>query len=118
MDADTQAKLKTLREYYYDDDYSLKWVAETEKKIRSLVVQQELMKNSSVVAIVEDARSRVNTINKLLTYDETLSQEDRNKLFRERNVHQFYLDRFEGRDIDKRFESINTVLDEELAKIQ
>ena len=75
------------------------------------------MNNKSVIAIVDDARNRINTINKFLTLNEDLTQEDRNKLYRERNVHQFYLDRFEGRDIGKRFDSINGVLDEELGRI-
>lgn len=118
MDPEIQAKLKSLREYYYDDEYSLKWIADTEKNIRSLAVNEKLSENGSVQAIIEDATGRINTINQLLTYDETLTQEDRNKLYRERNVHQFYLDRFSGRDIEKRFSTISGIIDQEVERIQ
>lgn len=117
MDPLVTEKLKQLREYYYDDDYSLKYIATVEKNIRTLVVQEELMQNKAVVAIVDDARGRIDTINKLLTMDEDLTTEARAKLYRERNVHQFYLDRFEGRDISKRFDGINGILDQELTRI-
>lgn len=118
MDANTLAKLQTLREYYYDDDYSLKWVEAVEKNIRQMVVTSDLMENKAVIAIVDDARKRIDTVNKLLIMDEQLTTEDRSKLYRERNVHQFYLDRFVGKDIDKRFEGINTVLDQEIERIK
>lgn len=117
MDPKIIEKLKQLRDYYYDDAFSLKWIEETEKKIRKLIAQDNLTKNKSVVAIIEDAKNRINTINQFLTMDENLTQEDRNRLYRERTVHQFYLDRFEGRDIEKRFESINSVLNEEVNRI-
>lgn len=116
MDAQTIKKLKELREYYYDDDYSLKWIEGVEKNIRRLVATSEIMSTPAVIAIIDDARKRIDTINKFLTLDENLTQEDRNKLYRERNVHQFYLDRFEGRDLDKRFDSINSALDAEIER--
>lgn len=117
MDAETISKLKKLREYYYDDEYSLKWVESVEKNIRKLIVLEDLTKNKSVIAIIDDAKKRISTINQFLTLDENLTQEDRNRLYRERVVHQFYLDRFEGRDIQKRFDSINSALDEEIARL-
>lgn len=117
MSLQLQEKLKKLREYYYDDDYSLKWIEETEKKIRRLVVNDALKENQSVIEIINDAKARINTINKLLVYKEDITVEERNKLYRERDVHQFYLDRFEGRNLDDRFEQIEKVLDEEISKI-
>lgn len=117
MDANTISKLQKLREYYYDDDYSLKWIDDVEKNIRKLVVQEDLSTNKAVVAIIDDAMARINTINQFLQMDENLTTEDRSKLYRERNVHQFYLDRFVGRDIEKRFETTGKVLDQELERI-
>lgn len=117
MDPRIKQKLKELKEYYYDDDFSLKWIEEVEKNIRRLLAMEKLATNKSIKAIVKDAQARIKTINTLLTMDEDLSTEDRKMLYRERNVHQFYLDRFEGQTIEERFEKIGNVLGEEVQKI-
>ncbi len=116
MDENTKSKLKELREYYYNEDYSLKYLDSVEKNIRRLVAQEGLMESPSVQAIVEDAKKRIGTINQLITFDEDLTMEDRKKLMAERKAHQFYLDRFEGRDIEKQFELVHKLLDEEIAR--
>ncbi len=117
MSIEIDSKLKKLKEYWYNDDWSLKWVEETEKAIRRLIVSEELSKNKGIIPIIEDARNRIETINKLLIYDEEMTIDTRKMLMREKMVHQFYLDRFDGRDLDKRFEMVGKVLDEELKKI-
>lgn len=117
MDPKVIEKLKTLREYYYNDGYALRWIEETERNIRQLSAKEDIMKFEAIAAIVDDAKKRIQTINQLLTLDEAMVQADRDKLYRERAVHQFYVDRFEGRDIEKRFESINRLLDEEIGRI-
>ena len=118
MDEITKAKLKQLKEYYYENDFSMKWIESVEKNIRQLVAMEDLAKNSSIQAIVNDARSRINTVNQLLSIDEDLTTDDRKKLFAEKKVHQFYLDRFEGRSIEKRFDRINSILDEEIKRTE
>lgn len=118
MDENTKAKLKQLREYYYDEGYSLKWIDATEKNIRRLVAQEGLADMPSVAAIIEDAKKRISTINQIISFDEDLTMEDRKKLIAERKAHQFYLNRFEGRDIDKQFELVHKILDEEIERIK
>ncbi len=117
MDPSITEKLDKLREYWYNDDYSLKWVDDVEKNIRKGIVAQELSKNKAVIPIIEDARSRISTINKLLVYDEKMDIDTRKMLMREKSVHQFYLDRFDGRDLDQRLEAVGKVLDDEMEKI-
>ena len=89
-----------------------------ERKIRQMIATEDLASNKAIVPIVEDARNRISTINKLLVYDEKMESEIRKLLIREKAVHQFYLDRFDGRDIEARFEMVGKVLDDELASIQ
>lgn len=117
MDPKVLEKLKTLREYYYDDGYALKYIDAVETNIRRLVATESLLENKAVAAIVDDAKGRIKVINQMLTMDENLKDDERAKLYRERNVHQFYLDRFEGRNIEQRFDSINSILDQEVERI-
>ena len=117
-DPKIESKLKALKDYWYNDDYSLKWVEEVEKSIRRLVVAGKLSTNKAIVPILDDARNRISAINKLLVYDEKMETETRKLLIREKAVHQFYLDRFDGRNLDERFDQVGKVLDEELNKIE
>lgn len=117
MDPELEKKLKALKDYWYNDDYSLKWVEAVEKGIRQAIVAADLSKNKAVMPIVEDARNRISTINKLLVYDEKMDTDTRKLLIREKAVHQFYLDRFDGRDIEQRFTAVGKVLDDEMENI-
>lgn len=117
MDPKLEAKLKALKEYWYNDDYSLKWVDAVETKIRQAIVASELSQHKAVVPIIEDARNRISSINKLLVYDEKMDTDTRKLLIREKAVHQFYLDRFDGRDLDKRFDAVGRILDQEMENI-
>lgn len=117
MDPNVRAKLDQLKEYWYNEDYSLKWVEEVENSLRRLIATEELSKNKAVIPIIEDAKNRISAVNKLLIYDVDMPTDVRQKLIRERDVHQFWLDRFDGRDIDKRFDLVNKILDEEIVKI-
>lgn len=112
-----EAKLKKLKDYWYNDDYSLKWVADVEKKIRQMVASQDIAKLPTIKLITDDAKNRISTINKLLIYDEKMETEVRKMLIREKAVHQFYLDRFDGQKLDQRFDRVASVLDEELSNI-
>ena len=117
MDPRISEKIKQLRDYYYEDTGSLKVVEGFEKQARTLILKDKLMENQSVVAIVDEARKRVNLINTLLQTDSKMSEEFRQKLFTEKEVHQFYLDRFDNKEIEKRFESLEASLNRELDRI-
>lgn len=117
MDPRIEEKIKQLRNYYYDDIGSLKVVEAFEKKARTLILKDKLMENQSVILIVDEARKRVDTINILLQNDKTMTQENRIKLFAEKEAHQFYLDRFDNKEIEKRFEALEGALNRELDRI-
>lgn len=118
MDPLFTAKITELRKYYYDDDSSLKWLEQQEKKIRGLIAKEGLSANASVVAIIDDALHRITVISQMLSTDETLTAEQRSRLFTERNVHKFWLNRFDAKNIETHFESISNALDEELKRIR
>lgn len=117
MDPRIAEKIKQLKDYYYDDEGSLKVVEAFEKQARTLILKDKLMENASVVFIVDEARKRVDTINLLLQTDKEMPQEIRAKLFTEKEVHKFYLDRFDNKEIEKRFESLGSSIDRELERI-
>ena len=117
MDPKIIEKLKKLKDYWYNDDYSLKWVEDTEKLIHRMVAQSELAKHKAVLPIINDARNRISAINKLLIYDVEMPTEVRKMLIRERDVHQFWLDRFDGSNLEKRLEVVGQVLDQELESV-
>lgn len=114
---ESEAKLKRLKEYYYDDDYALKWIDTIERSIKQCIKATGIEENEAVRMIIEDAEKRINVINIVLQNDEKLTQDDRNKLFSERAVHKFYLDRFDGRRVSNRYKSAQSLLDEEVAKL-
>lgn len=117
MDPKILEKLKKLKDYWYNDDYSLKWVEETEKAIHRIVAQSELAKHKAVIPICIDARNRISAINKLLIYDVEMTTEIRKMLIRERDVHQFWLDRFDGSSLEKRMEMVGQTLDAEIEAV-
>ena len=118
MSPEIIAKLDKLRAYWYDDDYSLKWIESVEKKLRNAIDAGELAKNKSVLPIIKDANDRIKAINLLLVNDEKMPQDIRNLLLKERAVHKFWLSRFSAEHADTKIETINSLLDEELKKIQ
>jgi hypothetical protein len=111
-------KITKLRKYWYDDDSSLKWVESVEKRLRNAIDAGELSKNKSVLPIIADANDRIKVINLLLVNDEKMTDDIRKLLLRERSVHKFWLNRFSAEHTDTKIETINSLLDEELKKIQ
>lgn len=117
MDPKLTEKLKKLKDYWYNDDYSLKWVEDTEKAIHRIVAAEKLAENKAVVPIIADANNRISAINKLLIYDTEMTIDVRKMLIRERDVHQFWLDRFSGGNIEARLAVVENLIDEELSKV-
>ena len=117
MDPIFRQKLEELRQYYYNDDPYLKWIDTVEKNIRTLIAREKLSENASVKAIIKDAKSRVEAIDQLLSNKEDMTEVERMRYFRDKYVHQFYLDRFEGTRIATRMDTIKGEVNEELAKI-
>ena len=112
--SDIKDKIKKLREYWFDDENSLKFVVGVEKRLRALVLKEKLKDSKVITDIVEETRKRISAVNALLTNDEEMSEMNRKLLFRERKVYNFFLDRLDGKKVDQQFESVGRLLDEEL----
>lgn len=112
-----QEKIKRLREYYYDDEMSLKVVDGIEQRLRQAITADKLAENKSVIGIVEEAERRVSMIDTLLITDEKMTQEVRAKLLTEKKVHRFYLERFDNKKKDEKYKSINEMLDQEIRRL-
>lgn len=111
-------KIKELKGYYYDDELSLKWVESQEKRLKAVIMKEKLGNSAAAAAIVDEALHRIEVINQLLQNDESLTAEERTKLFTERKVHKFWLDRFDTKTIQKQYDSISGALDKELKRIR
>lgn len=116
MDPKTKEKLKKLRDYWFDDEYSLKFVDTVEKTLRKIMVKEKLAGNKAVQAILADVKDRIKAIDTMLIYDEEMTELERKLLMREKKVHGFYLNRFDGKNVDEQFESVGKLLDEELER--
>lgn len=109
-------KITALRAYYSDED-SLNTLAKKEKELRTLVVSTELRENNVIKQIIEATRKHIGGIDLLLQQDEEMPEDTRKKLFIERKVHQFHLERLGGDEAQKRIESIERFLDDKLVEV-
>lgn len=123
MAQDFETKLNKLRELYkLPEDQRL--IDDTEKRIRDLITQavqqDKLLDDPIIAAIIADTKKKVREINFLLTYNAEYNaptedaQRLRYGLFRERSIHQFWLDRFGVKNIEEELESLNKFMDEKL----
>lgn len=112
-----QEKLKKLRAYWYDDNDSLKYVDSIENRIRKLIVAEDLSHNKAIIEIVAEAKSRVETIDKLLIYKDEMTEMERKKLLTEKMVHNFYLSRFDGSGLDEKFNNVEKLLDDQIQRL-
>lgn len=118
MDPRTTEKLAQLRDYYWDNDDSLRYIDTIEKRLRAVIAKEKLKDNTAVVQIIADAASRVHVINASLQTDEKLTDSQRQALFVERRVHTFWLNRFDPSIIEKNYQAIDDMLDKELDRIK
>lgn len=112
--SDIKEKIKKLKEYWLDDEGSLKWIDGVEKRLRAMVIKEKLVENKAIIDIVDDAKKKISAIDVLLRTDESLSDIERKLLFREKKVFNFFLDRLDGKDLDRQFERVGQLLDTEL----
>lgn len=101
MNLDIEKVLKSLREKYPNN---LEQIDKDEKKLRTLLAQQEFAKHPVAIAMAEDATQRINQINFLLAYDPDLNlpenAERRTALFERRKAFKFTIERL-GVDKDQ-----------------
>ena len=120
---DFDTKLTKLREIYNQPE-DQRLIDDTEKRIRELIAQavqqDQLLDDPIVAAILTDSKKKVREINFLLAYNADLNapteeaQRLRYGLFRERSIHQFYLDRFGVRNIEEELASLDKFMDSKL----
>ena len=103
-------KLRTV--YLLAEDQPL--IDQLERDLRKRIAEGKLAENDTVKLILDDAERKIEEINYLLAYDESLGDQDRKALFRERRAHRFYLQRF-GRDVQEYLRRVETTLDEKLS---
>ena len=119
MTTDFESKLGKLREIYKQPE-DQRLINDTERKIRDLISKADKMGDPIFLGMIADAKKKVREINFLLAYDAELnapSEEARMKrygLFRERSIHQFYLERFGVKSIEVELESLDRFMDEKL----
>jgi len=116
-DPKIKEKIDKLRNYWFNDQMSLKWVNEVEVAIRKILTKEELFKNKGIKAVVDDIEKKIRAIDTMLTYNAELTDKERGVLFAEKKVHSFYLNRFSGKNLDQQFDRVGKLLDEELEKI-
>ena len=112
--SDIKEKIKKLKEYWLDDEMSLRWADGVEKRLRSLILKEKLVESKAILEIVEETHRKISAIDVLLRTDESLSDIERKLLFREKKVYTFFLDRLDGKNLDQQFERVGQLLDTEL----
>lgn len=108
-----QEKIDRAKKTFLEEE-DQKALSEIEKNIRRGIVQSELRSHPIIEQIISESQSRISAINTILQYDETLSDLERKALFKERSVHQFWVDRFVGPDVDSKMAALSAYLDERL----
>lgn len=117
---DSLEKIKKLRAHYTlaEDQRTL---SDLEKKIHSEIKKKNFAKNPLIKDIVRDSITKIKEINFLLSYDDELNKPEsatlRMSLFRERDVHKFYIKRFGVVLNDNNLDAIDSELDELLDRI-
>jgi hypothetical protein len=117
MDPLLKSKLNKLRELYPDDD-SAKMISDIERGLRVKIAQSGLKDLEVVQDIIAEAKRKISGINMLLQFDEELTEEKRKSLFKERTVHQFYLDRFDTSDSEAKLDQLNQYLDSKIKDVE
>ena len=119
MTPDFETKLNKLRDIYKKPE-DQRFFDDTEKKIRDLISKADKMDDPIFLGMIADSKKKIREINVLLAYDAELnapSEEARIQrygLFRERSIHQFYLERFGVKSIEVELESLERFMDEKL----
>lgn len=108
-----QEKITKLRDIYLED-YDQKQIDAIEKALRTKVAASKIADNDIAKELIKDAVSRIKDINFLLAYDRKLTEVEREGLFKERIVHQWWLDRFGVKNLDNLLKSLEEYVDEKL----
>ena len=108
-----EEKVGKLRDVYLGEDNE-KMISDMEKALRTKIAAAKLQERAEVKAIIGDGIKRMKDINFLLAYDRTLTDVQREGLFKERIVHQFWLDRFGAKNVEQFIKSLDEYVDEKM----
>lgn len=115
LNNDYKEKIDRLRSLVITDE-DIKEISGREKRIRALVLQTSLMKNDAAIAIVEDAKKRINSIDIILASDKKMTELDRQLNFREKEVLSFFLNRFDPKYAENELKAANEKLDADILR--
>lgn len=86
--------LEKLRNYYMSDEPSMRLMDAKEEELRKAIQANGVQDLPEILLIVKEAELEVDAINQLILNDKKLTEIERRALMAERDVHEFYLDRF------------------------
>lgn len=111
---DIEPKLQELRKKYADSAESQRTIDQYETDLIKLFEEKRLVDNPIIQAIFKDAEKKLNEINALLMNDETLTQEQRIRLFSEKKVWHFMFNRFKMVPHDNAIDAMRQIIDAKL----
>ncbi len=114
MSPDLEQKLKTLKEVYATPQ-DQRAIDNAERMIRKNIAQAKLADVAPVQEVIDDSVKKVQEISTLLSWDMSLTAEERGNMDRERAVHLFWLKRFSPKGAERALEMIEQTLN---AKIE
>lgn len=117
MNQDVQRKLQDLRAIY-QDPVDQRAISEMERQLRVKIQEARLREVEPIPDIIEDAYNHIRQINFLLAFDEELLKPEKSEfraaLFKERSVHQFWLERLGAWDAERVISQIDSFVNERL----
>ena len=115
MENEIDRKIARLRDIYksWEDQ---RYLDQIEKRLREKLVRTKLKERPEIQELIKHTKSRIEAINHLLSFDKTLNEpteeaaRKRSRLFDERDINQFWLERLDGSEANKAIENIESII--------
>ena len=91
---------------------ALDYFERQEQEILNLLEKHKITQSPGVLLTLEEARKEIESIEHILSKQLELSVEERRSLMRERDVHEFYIQRFSGENVYRKLK----VIEEEIER--
>jgi len=108
-----QAKIVTLRDKFISEEDKYR-IDAAEKLLRTAINQKELAKRDEIKEILSKGEQEIREINFLLINDRKMTEKERDGLMREKDVHLFWLSRFDPKVADRAIAYIDETVDMKL----
>ena len=112
------ALISKLREYYIDDEPSQRLLDEKEEELRNALAAKQVQDMPAIQALIKSAQENVEAINVILQNDKELKSDERRALMGERDAHEFYIDRLNAEESDKKVKALEEYLEKKVEKIK